>query len=149
VALSQLSKSTSPLASNTDKTITIAQAARIANKHEATVRRWCKKGALPGAHQEGPHVADPWLIPAQALVTVDWCSEADLEGLDERLNPDLQHLANRIVDLEAQLIASEARRTSTEERLTQAQSEVARVWVLVGRLVPDPSPAAPPEHGSS
>ena len=127
--------STSSQLMEVDRKVSIAEAARLARKHEATVRRWCKKGALPGAQQKG--TADPWVIPVSALVAVNWCSDVDLDQLDERLNPDFQHLAKLIVDLEAQLVAEQARREAAEQRLVQSEVEVGRVWNLLERLVPE------------
>jgi hypothetical protein len=76
-----------------------------------------------------------------ALLAVGWCSESDLDRIDERLNPDLQHLANRIVDLEAKLVAELAHREAVEQRLAQSETAVDRAWSLLERLVPKPSPA--------
>lgn len=130
-------------------TIGIAQAAQLCKKHEATVRRWCKKGDLPGAHQSGPNESDPWVIPVSALIAVGWCTQDNIDKLDQRLNPDLQHLANRIVDLEAELVAERARRESVEQRLAQSETEVDRVWGLLERLVPVPPPSVLSNEGGA
>jgi hypothetical protein len=118
MALQQLPTSTSSQLREVDRTVSIAEVARLANKHEATVRRWCKKGALPGAHQEGPREADPWAIPVSALVAVNWCSDADLDQLDERLNSDSVQVPRRLHTLEEDGVWQRANPVRRDTRLS-------------------------------
>ena len=104
--------------------VSVAEAAKLAGCSDDTIRRRLRAGRLPNAYQEGVGDGSPWRIPVADLIEEGLCAPGILEQLDERLNPNVAHIANQLVDLRAELLAERTRRETAEQLHMSARAEV-------------------------
>lgn len=118
-------------------TVSVAQVANLCGVSLDTVRRRLRGNQLEGARSDGPLESSPRSIPVSALVKAGLCVEGVREQLDERLDPDLNRLASKVADINAELLAERTRREASERLLSQANSEIIHLRHTVERLLPE------------
>ena len=116
-------------------TVSVADAAKLAEVSVDTIRRRLRAGEFKKAWRDHDHESSPWNIPVHDLIDAGMCPASVLDELDERLDPDLHRLANQIIDLKADLVGERTRRETTEQLLAQANSEVSYLRKLVEQVL--------------
>ena len=116
-------------------TVSVADAAKLAEVSVDTIRRRIRAGEFKKAWRDHDHESSPWNIPVHDLIDAGMCPASVLDELDERLDPDLHRLANQIIDLKAELSTERTKLETTERLLAHASSEVSYLRGLVDQML--------------
>ena len=119
--------------------LSLGEAAQLCNKSVDTLRRRLRIDAIPGAHRDGDGLQAAWRIPVSGLLKAKLLRPGELKEFDQRVDPDLERLKERVVELEAQLGLERAQRLAADERLAQATGEVEHHRRVIERLVANES----------
>ncbi len=116
-------------------TVSVAQAAQLANCSDDTIRRRLRAGRLCGAYQEGVGLGAPWRIPVEALIDEGLCEPGVIDQLDQRIDPEYARIANEVVYLRAELASALTRLEASEKLNATFQAHEEYLRKIIERLM--------------
>jgi len=129
------------------RTVSVAEAAKLCQCSDDTIRRRLREDKLRGAYQDGVGVGAPWRVPVVSLIEAGLCTPSVLDELDRHLNPNVIALHTELLELRSELIAERMNRAAAERMYAEAFGEVQYLRKTLDRVLSLSPSAAVSERG--